>query len=893
MKTNRIIALLLSVIFIFSVNVTGFAAEEEVLFEPAVYNEIITLLDTLGLIDVNYYAEETPDIVKRGEFAQAAAKIIGIAPSGSFVPSFADVPSEHEYAPYIYAMKNAGYMSGMSEDTFAPDEPVYFEQAISVLVKLAGYNDVALATGGYPTGYMSIASRNGILDNVYPLVGSPLTKGTLLELIKSTATCDMLIPTAFGDSTSYTSQEGVNILSYYHKIYEGNGIVNADAITTMDSARAEVGNVIIEGITYKKANDTILNNSVGRKVDFYYKSQSNTKTIIFAALNSDVREASFTAGPDLDFNYATGTYTYDVPGTTLKYKIGYDYRVIYNMNELYPVLEDKMLPEAGTLTLIDNNDDGTYEIVIVDEFINIVAQDYGANADKIVDVLDPSRVIRFEDYESYQVIDAVGAPYAKTDIQKYDIIEFYESTDGMSCTAIVKRTGLPVVIDSIDENYVYAGTSKYLVSADVRESISSLFLGSQYTIYLNSKGELVYWLRGDDLKFGYVYNVQGKGVFDYEARAQIYTTSGQVTTLPIAAKVTNYTTVGTTISSANLKNSDYATIFPETNYRELVGYKLNAAGEICVVYHPMILTDREDAKNPPAYPLYRLDHFYGNVASTGVIGNSLGNQIVMNTGAPIMIVPPVATTEVNPDCLKMYDGVRAAFWDVYSAPTMTGYNGEVGEALFYMMGNAYPFVNAMIYHAEVSGNAATPGLTDFLVTKIRNVYDEKTYENKIVLEGRLNNAKKTTTIEVLNPNLLKRESFMTIKYGSNSINAAQISPTKTEIEVGDVISAISDTTGKVIGLALLYDSVNHVNLLRAGNRYGYPGTITYVGNNAVEYLSTTNVETTLDVSSMSIWVFEADKTKNRLGSIDDIEVGDRVYHNRFSSGNIGLAIYKD
>ena len=108
-----------------------------------------------------------------------------------------------------------------------------------------------------------------------------------------------------------------------------------------------------------------------------------------------------------------------------------------------------------------------------------------------------------------------------------------------------------------------------------------------------------------------------------------------------------------------------------------------------------------------------------------------------------------------------------------------------------------------------------------------------------------------------------------------------------------LISAISDTTGKVIGLALLYDSVNHVNLLRAGNRYGYPGTITYVGNNAVEYLSTTNVQTTLDVSSMSIWVFEADKTKNRLGSIDDIEVGDRVYHNRFSSGNIGLAIYKD
>ena len=217
MKTNRIIALLLSVIFIFSVNVTGFAADEEVLFEPAVYSETISLLDTLGLIDVNFYAEETSDVVKRGEFAQAAAKIIGIAPSSSFVASFTDVPNEHIYAPYIYAMKSAGFMNGTSADTFAPDEPIYFEQAISVLVKLAGYNDVAMATGGYPTGYMSIASKNGILDNVYPIIGSPLTKGSLLELTKNTATCDMLIPTAFGDSTSYASKEGVNILSYYHK----------------------------------------------------------------------------------------------------------------------------------------------------------------------------------------------------------------------------------------------------------------------------------------------------------------------------------------------------------------------------------------------------------------------------------------------------------------------------------------------------------------------------------------------------------------------------------------------------------------------------------------------------------------------------------------------------
>ena len=51
MKTNKIIAFILSVIFIFSINVTGFASEETATFEPVLHAETLNMLSSLGVTD--------------------------------------------------------------------------------------------------------------------------------------------------------------------------------------------------------------------------------------------------------------------------------------------------------------------------------------------------------------------------------------------------------------------------------------------------------------------------------------------------------------------------------------------------------------------------------------------------------------------------------------------------------------------------------------------------------------------------------------------------------------------------------------------------------------------------------------------------------------------------
>ncbi len=915
MKLKRILALLLSLIFIISVNVTGFAAEEEgPTFDPSMYYETISLLSTLGVIDSNFYAEGTPDVVTRGEFAQAAAKILNIAPLTSFVADFADVPSEHSYASYIYAMKNAGYMSGVSQDLFSPDTPVIFEQALSVLVKLVGYNDVALATGGYPTGYLSVANNVGVLEGLQPYMGTPLSKGLLLDLIKNTVTCDMLVPNSYGTSNSYTTTEGVNILSYYHKIYEGTGIVNADAISTMSSERARVGYVVIDGVEYKKADDTILINTVGRKVNFFYKSQSGNKTVLFADV-ANIREATFVVGPKLDFSYTTGAYTYETEDKTLTYKIGYSYKVIYNMFELYPVTADRMLPDSGTITLIDNDEDGIYEIIIIDEFKNIVADNYNAASDRVIDILDPSRTIKFNDYEFYRVIDPVGAPYDKAAIEKYDVIEFYESIDGTSFTALVKRSAANVIIDGIDDNYIYCGNDKYFISADARENIATISLGGSYKIYLNSKNELVYWTRGDDIKVGYVIDVKGTTGLEPKTSVKIYTTTGQVNILPLADKVTNYTTFGTTVSTASLKKTDYATIFPGTNgssYRELVAYKLNAQGEIAAVYHPMILDDLDTIKNPPPYTLYRLDYHNkvtldirnssGKIVSPNtIVGNSLRNMILGAKNMSILLVPPV-TSPVDDEALVTYGTMRDAFYqknlintDPTDFPTSIGssfsYQGTNGQAVFYMLGSTYPYVSTIVHHAESTGTPVVDsGRNGLTVTDIRYLYDKETYEEKVIISGRNGTTKTITEYEITNPELLNRDNFINVLYGKTSTSGHRAD--KTKIEVGDCIYFGYDATGKISAIALIYDGKNKNYVVSDYDNYNYTGEVTYAGNGAIEYVDfATSERTVLDVSSISTWVFESED-KNRIGTYQDFEVGDIIYHRRYSTANDSITIYK-
>ena len=130
--------------------------------DTASYAEAIDVLSALGI--VNGYAEEDGTFTFKPEGtitrAEAATMIVGAlnmtedAKASAGTSKFADVNSQASWAAgYVNVGVAQGFISGMDETTFAPQENVTYAQMCVMLTSIAGYGEYAAKNGGYPTGY--------------------------------------------------------------------------------------------------------------------------------------------------------------------------------------------------------------------------------------------------------------------------------------------------------------------------------------------------------------------------------------------------------------------------------------------------------------------------------------------------------------------------------------------------------------------------------------------------------------------------------------------------------------------------------------------------------------------------------------------------------------------
>lgn len=78
---------------------------------------------------------------------------------------FSDVADSFWAKDYIHAAKALEIVNGVTATTFAPQANITNEQAIKMIVCSLGYGEEAIASGGYPNGYIKIAKDLGIISN--------------------------------------------------------------------------------------------------------------------------------------------------------------------------------------------------------------------------------------------------------------------------------------------------------------------------------------------------------------------------------------------------------------------------------------------------------------------------------------------------------------------------------------------------------------------------------------------------------------------------------------------------------------------------------------------------------------------------------------------------------
>ena len=228
---KKTLAVVLAFAMILSMGaVSTFAAYSDVEEGTKVY-EAVGILSNLNILtgfeDGTFKPEET---VTRAQMAAIICRTLGYedqAQSSMGSTVFNDVAADHWASGYINVAQAQQIINGYGDGNYGPEDKVTYEQAVKMIVSALGYDLAATAKGGYPTGYLAIASAEGITKNANGRVGDAAARGTIAVLVYNALEVRLMDQTSWstgsdGDKYGKTTD---TILSKYLEVRKWEGIV--------------------------------------------------------------------------------------------------------------------------------------------------------------------------------------------------------------------------------------------------------------------------------------------------------------------------------------------------------------------------------------------------------------------------------------------------------------------------------------------------------------------------------------------------------------------------------------------------------------------------------------------------------------------------------------------
>lgn len=575
---------------------------------PEEYREYVKLFNSLGLLE-NFIANfDATATMTREKFASVLADFLpnNVATSANTV--FSDVPSTSPYSGAIKALTDIGVFKGDGEGKFNPSAEIAAEEVISALVSYLGYEVYTQSYGGYPSGYITTASKMGLLDGVSVTVGKPMTQAEMFKLITNFIKIDVLEETQFGDTTKYATVEGRTILSKNLDIYFAEGQVIGSPVTMLSTAAGVgINRVQIDDLVLK-TNENI-NDYLGYQVEYYYnKGVKNLPELLYIAPIEGLNDTITVLPADIaDEDDSSKWYYYDSETGKKKF-VRYDgsQNIIYN--GVYKTFDRELLSvEEGDIKFLDSDCDGVYETIFVNNIYYIVVSSVDKTNEIIYDKYDPLKKIDFDSSDesnSVRIFNASGKEISIDDLKEWDVLTVRKSTEAESVYELVmaRKTvkGVVTGYKKDDDGRIKAikiGEKYYEVSETFKNMFTTYDeydnmilepeLNRKVVLYLGELGTVVTYDTDTSIvgKLGYLLEVdipEGSGA---KMTMEILDQSKKINKYTIADKVyENGSTTALTYRQFKVKDTFYNPTTYEPK-RQLVMYDTNAEGEINKIWY--------------------------------------------------------------------------------------------------------------------------------------------------------------------------------------------------------------------------------------------------------------------------------------------------------------------
>lgn len=479
----------------------------------------IELLKVLGIYDGVDAIEGKEAFVRRDVMAFLAARIMGISDATyQGEAKFSDLDPKSFAYNAINVLADMGIVKGNSDGTFAPTKDITLDEASEIILKIMGYGQLIDMKGS--SVCRDLIQKHDLHDDIAYAKDKRLQVKYLSTLLYNALTADFpqVVYMSGDHGLVYRVEEGETLLSKTFDVYEVEGVIDANARTSVDvSSGAGEGKIKIGDETYL-VGETDADKYVGYYVKaFYREGDENTLLCIDVESTNTVVVLSSEDVRYENFEYIT--YEND---RKVEYKVSRGLNLIYNGKAIY-YDEDKMVPEYGTITLVNNNRDRAFDTVIVKSVRNLVVANYGTTSNMIQakydeDPIDMNRL----DETMYSIHKVDGKQYKLTSIKEWDILSVVESEGGAYFDITVSNETVTGTVEKItkdeDKIILTIDGSEYEVASTFYENdnynIERYFAG---TFYLDMFGRIAA-ANGSisGMKWGYIVKIRPNVDAEYD-----------------------------------------------------------------------------------------------------------------------------------------------------------------------------------------------------------------------------------------------------------------------------------------------------------------------------------------------------------------------------------------
>lgn len=589
-KLSKILSGILVLSMVFSLVTTkanAFTVADDV--AGTVYEDSASVLGALGIMigdDTGLFRPD--DAVTRAEFSKIAVHILGLkdtADSSKGISKFPDVPTSHWANGYINVATSQNIIVGDDTGTFRPDDKISYQEAVTILVRALGYEHVALSKGGYPTGYLVVGSDTGITKKATSAGITPCPRGLTAILTFNSLTVNLMEPVGFTEGHINYQVTDKTLLENKLGVTKSTGRVTGNFLTKLTGTSAlNKDQVEIDSKEIFKAGNSNIEKLLGFNVTYYVKEEENgDKTVILAQTDSSkngvVTIPVEHLAQELKSDSTSILYYEDKDDSKAKELVlETEKNVIYN-DKFASSLTN---PKTGTVTLLDINSNGKYDVVFINEYVNYIVDEVSLAGKKIYDKFGaPALDLDTEKNKDLAVIleNTKGQKIELSDIKEWNTVSVFKNTDYIK--AVVSDEFVSGKIEEIspESETVVINKTEFSVASNL--DFKTLTLDLEGTFYLDMNGDIAgfnaEYKKGS--KYAYLINAGLDGSMDSVLNLKLFTSDGETVTVKAADKIKIDDKTGfDAINAYNEISENGKGVKPA-----IISYELNQAGEITLI----------------------------------------------------------------------------------------------------------------------------------------------------------------------------------------------------------------------------------------------------------------------------------------------------------------------